>query len=220
MSIFVIKIIACITMFLDHIKYADPIFVNWCTVYMGRIAFPLFAFMITEGYVHTKDLNKYIKRLVNFAIISQIPFMLFRTLTGNWLILNVLFGFVLGIQAIKIFEKINNKIIAIFVDIIIMIFASLIKIEYGWYAVSMILILYVFKKNKVVLSIMYILLVILYYAINGLLSIMYIPYIILTVLPLAFILLYNGEKGRDVKWVFYIFYPLHLSVVYLLSIII
>ena len=117
MNIFMIKIIACVTMFLDHIKYASPEFVNYVTVYMGRIAFPLFAFMITEGYVHTKDLNKYKKRLFIFAIISQIPFMFFRTLTGNWLELNILFGFTLGLIAITIYDKMENKYIQTFYNL-------------------------------------------------------------------------------------------------------
>ena len=59
MSIFVIKIIACVTMVLDHVKYAIPATENFITIYLGRIAFPLFAFLITEGYIHTSNLKKY-----------------------------------------------------------------------------------------------------------------------------------------------------------------
>ena len=49
MSIFIIKIIACLTMVLDHIKYAIPETKGWLTIYLGRIAFPLYAFLATEG---------------------------------------------------------------------------------------------------------------------------------------------------------------------------
>ena len=58
MSSFVLKIIAIITMFIDHVGYA--IFGKFSFFnYIGRIAFPIFAFQISEGYSHTKDLKKY-----------------------------------------------------------------------------------------------------------------------------------------------------------------
>ena len=121
MSIFVLKIIACITMFLDHIKYAIPITNNVLTKYLGRIAFPLFAFLITEGYMHTKNLKKYYIRLFIFALISQIPFMLFRTLVNSSdIILNIMFTLLLGLIAITIFDKTKEKFISIPLCIIIM----------------------------------------------------------------------------------------------------
>ena len=66
MSAFVLKIIACITMFIDHLGYA--VFhgeASWFN-YVGRLAFPIFAFQISEGYIHTKNLKKYFYRLVIF----------------------------------------------------------------------------------------------------------------------------------------------------------
>ena len=54
MSIFFIKIVAYITMFLDHIKYVLPDTNCFITEFLGRISYPLFAFLITEGYIHTK----------------------------------------------------------------------------------------------------------------------------------------------------------------------
>ena len=215
MNIFMIKIIACVTMFLDHIKYASPEFVNYVTVYMGRIAFPLFAFMITEGYVHTKDLNKYKKRLFIFAIISQIPFMFFRTLTGNWLELNILFGLI----AITIYDKMENKYLALLLNVAIILLAEPLCIEYGWYAVAMVVVLYIFKKNKIWISVMYIGIVLLYFFIKGLMNLTGLPFIICTLISLPIILMYNGKKGKEMKWFFYWFYSVHLGIVYLISLI-
>ena len=96
MSSFVIKCIACITMLLDHIKYSGPIFQNFLTEYFGRLSFPLFAFLASEAYYHTSDLKKYYKRLFIFALISQIPFMYFRSLVGEWKMLNIMFTLILG----------------------------------------------------------------------------------------------------------------------------
>lgn len=114
MTIFWLKIIACVTMIIDHIKYAFPSTINEITMYGGRIAFPIFAFCAVEGYVHTSDFSKYLKRLVIFALISQIPFMLFSSLpllNGGGL--NVLFTILLGIMAIKLYESSDKKFIGI-----------------------------------------------------------------------------------------------------------
>ena len=73
MSSFVLKIIAIISMFLDHLSYSIYGHFSWLN-YLGRLAFPIFAFQITEGYSHTKDLKKYFLRLGIFALISQIPY--------------------------------------------------------------------------------------------------------------------------------------------------
>ena len=71
MTSFVLKIIALITMFCDHFGDAFIGHTSALNV-IGRIAFPIFAFQISEGYIHTKNIKKYIARLLIFAIISQI----------------------------------------------------------------------------------------------------------------------------------------------------
>ena len=87
MSIFVLKIIAMLTMVIDHSRYIVPEFDNDITKIIGRISFVLFAFILSEGIWHTKDRKKYLKRLTLFAIVSQIPFMLFRTIVGRFVLL-------------------------------------------------------------------------------------------------------------------------------------
>lgn len=220
MSSFVIKVIACIFMFCDHIKYASPELVNFVTVYLGRIAFPLFAFLITEGYAHTKDVYKYRKRLFVTAIISQVPFILFRTLVGEWNCLNIIFTFVISINAMMIYDKLNNKFLAVLADLFLIILAEFLHIEYGWYAMVVVLIFHIFKNKKVWMSILYILTVIVYYLVNELnifVNVNAMIYAICTILPLIFILMYNGKKGRDDKRLFYYFYPVHLIVIYIFS---
>ena len=84
---------------------------NFITEYLGRISFPLFAFLLVEGYLHTKNLKKYYKRLIIFAIISQIPFMLFRTLVGEWKMLNIMFTLLCGLLCITAYDKIKKEYI-------------------------------------------------------------------------------------------------------------
>jgi len=135
MSAFVLKIIAMVTMTFDHsgyIIFGGSSFFN----YIGRLAFPIFAFQISQGYIHTKDLKKYLGRLTIFAFVSQIPFMLFYYSATNTPIsiaqipstiynsistfdytLNIFFTLLIGLLAILAFDKIKYKSIR----------------DFGWY---------------------------------------------------------------------------------------
>ena len=104
MTSFVLKIIALISMLSDHLGYI--IFGRFSFMNcIGRLAFPIFAFSITEGFNHTKNLKKYLYRLSIFAIVSQIPFMLFMSTFTSRFSLNILFTLLLGLIAISIYDK-------------------------------------------------------------------------------------------------------------------
>lgn len=223
MNIFLIKIIACITMVLDHIKYAIPVTDGFITEYFGRISFPLFAFVATEGYIHTSNLKKYISRLFLFAIISQIPFMFFRTLVGEWKLLNIMFTLLFGIFSILVYDKIKNKYISLPICIFIMLIGNFLNVDYGWFGIASILIMYIFKNRKSTLCFMYILLVLIYYYLTYYSIIKFIDIksiifsIIFTIIPIIFIMFYNGKKGRSMKYFFYAFYPIHMLILYFIS---
>lgn len=221
MTIFVIKIIACITMVFDHIKYAIPITENWITLYLGRVAFPLFAFLITEGYVHTSNLKKYIGRLIIFGLISQIPFMLFRTLVGEWKMLNIMFTLLLGLLAITAYDKISRKYISIPICIVLIILGEVLKVDYGWFGVALVFVIYLCKKQKYVLPFAYTGLLVIFFYYNKMLKFhpIYIKYFIGYLIPLIFIMLYNGKQGKKVKYFFYAFYPVHMIILYLITLI-
>ena len=107
MSAFILKIIALITMTCDHISYV--IFKKFSYLnYIGRIAFPIFAFQISEGYIHTKNLKKYLLRLFVFALISQAPYALYRSAFFASFSLNVFFTLFLGLIGIILFEMFKN----------------------------------------------------------------------------------------------------------------
>lgn len=220
MTIFLLKIIACSTMFIDHIKYAIPVLENDFTNYIGRISFPLFAFFIGEGYLHTKDIKKYYLRLFIFAIISQVPFMLFRTLVGEWKMLNVIFTLLLGLTAILIYDKGKEKLISLIFVGGIAYLGKILKVDYGWYGVLAVFIIYILKNHKVLLPMGYGILLITYYYTRGinLLSLENIMYFISTLISIFLIISYNGKKGKSVKYFFYAFYPLHMLLVYFIGI--
>ena len=80
-----LKWIAVISMLIDHTAevlinhnaaLTDPI---WAQIYVlmrgiGRIAFPIYAFLLVEGFLHTRDVKKYLARMLTFAVVSEIPF--------------------------------------------------------------------------------------------------------------------------------------------------
>ena len=216
MSSFVLKIIAVITMFIDHIGYAilgKFSFFN----YIGRISFPIFAFQISEGYAHTRDLKKYFLRLFVFAIISQVPFMLFHKMLSNDFTLNIFFTLLLGLTCIYIYDKSKYKIIGIIASILIGLLAEFAHCDYGFYGVAIIFLFYVFKNDviksslafMIATSIKYIIPIIKY----GFYDV-YLYLLICTLLPIIFISLYNGKKGKDTKYLLYLFYPIHLLLIY------
>lgn len=219
MSSFVLKIVACFTMFLDHIGYliynGKFSFFN----FIGRFAFPIFAFQITEGYCHTKNLKKYFFRLLIFAIISQYPFYLFHGLISNGIALNVFFTLLLGLICIIIYDKIPYKIISIAISIGIAYIAELLNCDYGFYGVSIILCFFIFKNNKLLMNLSFIICTTAKYAyfIYKYSNVyIYTLLCIFTIFSLFFINLYNKKQGKKIKYFLYIFYPVHLIIIYFL----
>ncbi len=216
MSSFILKIIAVVTMFTDHVGYV--IFGKFSYFnYIGRLAFPIFAFQISEGYLHTKNIKKYYIRLIIFALISQVPYMLFLSYFTSSLTLNVFFTLLFGLTAILIYDKLNNKFLGIILVICLAIVSQVIKCEYGFFGVSIIFLFYIFKNNRIFMNISYILAVFIYYLPRLIKTNFYYPNLILytcTTSAILLINLYNGKKGKDTKYLLYLFYPLHLSILF------
>lgn len=233
MSSFAIKLIAIITMFCDH--FGDAILGRFSILnIIGRIAFPLFCFQIVIGYKHSKNINKYIMRLLLFGIISQIPFSLFTySYVGRFDLLNVYFTLAFGLLAVYLLDILPKKykFIAVVFDIFLMIIAEFLQTDYGWFGVCLIICIYLFyndKKsnisnsetsltffnNNLLFSIVFFALVVIKYSnyfVAGSYT-MAIVQILGTFFPIIFMLLYNGKKGHSMKYFFYIFYPLHLLI--------
>ena len=216
MSSFVLKLIAVITMFIDHIGYA--IFGGFSSFnYIGRIAFPIFAFQISEGYSHTNNLKKYFLRLFIFAIISQIPFMLLGKIISNDFTLNIFFTLLLGLTSIYIYDKSRYKIAGIFLAILIALLGEFTHCDYGFYGIAIIFLFYVFKNDIIKSSIAFMIATTVNYLITMMKYGFYDAYLYLllcTFIPIIFISLYNGKKGKDTKYFLYLFYPIHLLLIY------
>ena len=206
-TLFTLKIIAIITMFLDHYYriIGGP---EWLSI-LGRLAFPIFAFSISEGYSHTKNVNKYLMRLLNFAIIIQLPnFLGFQEYP-----LNIFFTLALGLFCLEILD--NNKINIVVRYIVVLYLCFLAEktgLDYGAYGVILIILFNKLKNNKLYIFIAFLALNLVILKIGNLTEIQI--YSMLSLIP---IFLYNGKKGYGMKYFFYLFYPLHFIFLYFLN---
>ncbi len=234
MTSFVLKVIAMISMLFDH--FGDACFksISWMNL-IGRFAFPIFAFQISEGYIHTKNLKKYFLRLLLFALISQIPFTLFLSTYTQGFAVNIFATLFVGLFAIFTYDKICScklhliknekansyisKIIGFLFVILLGLFAEVCHFDYGFFGIAIIFLFYLFKNNKLAMVISYITLCILKYGIQIIsygFNVWYVFLAIFTILPIIFICLYNGKQGRKIKYLLYFFYPVHLVILYFL----
>ena len=236
MTSFALKIIAIISMFCDHL--GDSLIGHYSFLNLiGRIAFPIFAFQISEGYIHTKNIKKYFLRLGIFALISQIPFSLFvsKYLHASIFSLNVFFTLFLGLLSIYLYDYIINlfkkaniqekkglylgKLFGLVIVILIAFVAKILNTDYGFWGVIVVFAFYFFKKDKLAMIISFITLCILRYGIQIIQGGYNTPTLLLgifTTLSILFISLYNGKQGPKIKYLLYVFYPVHLLILALI----
>ncbi len=204
---------------------------QWLTC-IGRIAFPIFAFMVAQGCYHTKNINKYIKRMVIFGVISEIPFnmLIFSSFIFPFH-QNVMWTFVFALLCIKFTEKAKKKysgalgvLASMALILLFMLAAAITFTDYGAWGVATVLLFYYFRgndlKNRIAQFIG--IFIINFYFVKGLVypvdifGISYnFPQQGFGVLALIPIWLYNGERGfsnKAVQYFNYAFYPLHMLI--------
>lgn len=210
-------------MLIDHIGYVFfPRMMAFRII--GRLAFPIFAYMIAEGYRKTSDITNYMGRLFLFAFISQLPYV--YAFSTRELDLNVFFTLAMGLYALYIYDK-EKKL---YIVVIIAAACQLVNTDYGAFGV---LLVFLFNRyhddfKSMVKSI--IILTAVYQGLEGLMFYFTIPQTELTLyltwalviqpialLSLILIKFYNGEKGLKLKYLFYAFYPVHLGIIALIK---
>ncbi len=146
-----LKILAVIFMVLDHLWATIVSGNDWMT-YLGRLTFPIFAFQIAEGFIHTSNVKKYILRLLVFAVVSEIPFNLFYG--GSWFYpyhQNVIFTLLLGLLGIVLIDKARKDKTAktIIKSVLLLIpvsFAAFIGFpDYGFWGYLTVIMFYLFR---------------------------------------------------------------------------
>ncbi|MCM1157915.1 MAG: conjugal transfer protein TraX [Bacteroidales bacterium] len=204
---FTIKMIAIISMLIDHIGY---IFFPEEQLFraIGRLAFPLFCFLLVEGFHHTRSHIDYLLRLCIFAVLSEIPFDLaFRGALIDWQHQNVFITLALGLISIFCLEEMNNRRVFVLPLILTWAAAYFSHCDYGIGGVLLICMFYVTRETP---GVRFILCACILYLFFNPLEL----YGLLAMLPIS---LYNGKRGFSLKMVFYWFYPLHLLVLFGIS---
>lgn len=222
MNSFHLKIMAVISMLCDHLGYfiysGNFSFFN----YLGRLAFPIFAFQISEGYLHTRNLKKYLFRLAIFAFISQIPFMLFEYSVGFNYTLNIFFTLFFGLLCIIAYDKIDNKFFSLLIIFLLCFIGEYIQVDYGYWGILLILLFFIFKNNKILMILSFLLMSIYKYwsfLITDHFYYVHVLLVIFTFSAILPILFYNGKLGLKTKYLLYVFYPLHLLILFFGSLI-
>lgn len=209
----ILQCIAVVTMLIDHLGY--KIFPEFPVLRMiGRLSFPIFAFMLAEGFIHTKDRKKYILRLAVFAIISELPYQIFSH-GGMGSILpirlweNILFELLLAFGALWCVEKGKFWYLGAAALAVLAVLAELGGFMYGAYGILLAVAFYVFRERRwaAMLSLTVLTLAYCLYFNNWIQV-----YAIAAAVPLW---LYNGQKGQRLPRYFcYAFYPAHLLLIY------
>ena len=209
-----LKLIAMASMVLDHV--GDNFFPGllWMRA-LGRIAMPVFAFCTAEGFIHTRDKGRYLRRLLLFGLVSEVPFDLVTA--GKVLEFthqNIMFTFAWAVLALICFEGLlaRGRTKARAAGAYAVLFAFLISslflgLDYNMLALGMIFLFYLLREKALWVRTaaaagFHVLLrnVGIYWF--GLLG--FVP-----------ICLYNGRRGKGLKWLFYLFYPGHLLLIWL-----
>lgn len=177
---------------------------------VGRIAFPLFCFLLVEGFCHTHDVKKYALRLAAFAFVSEIPFDL--ATSGEVLEFghqNVFFTLLLGLLAIWGIRALGGRlstwpiagrVVVQALPVIAAIAAAIgLRTDYNGFGVAAIVAIYLLRRHRVlaVAVACVILCVLTFTEVTAFFAL----------IPIA---LYNGQRGLKLKYVFYVFYPAHL----------
>ncbi|MCM1135684.1 MAG: conjugal transfer protein TraX [Clostridium sp.] len=178
---------------------------------LGRLAFPIYCFLLVEGFEKTGSRGKYAGRLLAFALISEVPFNLaFRGRLFDTSYQNVFFTLLLGLLMMWLMELIQTRAASLYlacfgclaVFTAAALIAEFIQCDYGAHGTIAIGLLYFFRRDKIKQLIAGC--VAFFWEFTAMFSFIFIGF-------------YRGRRGIKLKYVFYIFYPAHLLILYLIS---
>ena len=220
-----LHIIAMISMLIDHMgavmfPYSDLMRV------LGRLAFPIYCFMLAEGFRHTSNAKKYLARLLIFGLISEIPFDMAFYKVPYWNHQSVYLTLSISLITLMLLDRDKQKSgVGIAMKRFFVIFcgfvaATLLLSDYNGFGVLMVVIFYEYPgRNRweyflQFLGMVFVNVFLIGYGTTRLGSLI-IPFgpQVFALLALPLIWLYNGERGitsKGFKYFCYAFYPLHL----------
>jgi hypothetical protein len=212
-----IKIVALLTMTIDHV--GAILYPNDLTLRMvGRLSFPLFCYLIVLGLESTRSTTRYFARLLLFAFISQVPYYFafgYQPLES----LNIFFTLSLGVLFLKLLFPLRRRSL---LSVFPILLSSVLPFDYGWYGIMLIGCMYLLRTD-VISGVLPLILV-------NTLFLPVAPVQVLSLFSVPIILIHNGGALRIereinekspylplIKSLFYIYYPLHLALLYLIK---
>lgn len=221
-----LKLIACITMLIDHfghaivpylpVPYMEDLYYG-CRI-IGRLAFPIYCFLLTEGMRRTRDPKKYILRLGIGALLAELPFDVLFEGGFSWESQSVMITLTLGAVMIWCMNKTEKKWLTLLTLIPFAFLADLCKCDYGAGGIAMIAVFVLFDRLPVqafaLTLVNWQLLPSAAVMIYGVVVIIQL-FAVFAMVPIA---LYSGKKlthNRVVQWAFYLFYPVHLLILWM-----
>lgn len=211
-----LKVIALISMVIDHV--ALYLMEQGTLLYetmrcVGRIAFPVFALLIAEGFIHTRNRYRYFFTLMGFAVISEIPWYLLNGADGTH---NVMFTLALGVATLMVLENLlqRSMVLGFLFTVSMAGLASWLGVDYEWRGILLIIIYYLyntyahsFQYSRGMQFFCTFVLMIHYWIIGAVMACMVLY-------------LYNGTRGfvqgSIAKYGFYAFYPVHLVAIFII----
>lgn len=216
-----LKIIAVLSMVTDHcayyfIEHGIPLYhVMRC---FGRMAFPIFAFLIAEGFANTRNRTRYLLTILGFAVISEVPWFLLNGADGTH---NVMFTLAFGVVALACFDRLReHRPLCILSVLTVASLAWLSGSDYEWQGILMIFIFYILRRQTIepwqprskfsfqaqaLRQLIFAFPLMATYGIAG------------AILTSAVIFLYDGTRGfirgSIAKYAFYAIYPVHLLMI-------
>ena len=216
-------------MTIDHLGFMIFPDQLWMRI-IGRFAFPIFAFLIAEGFRHSSNKNKYFVRLAVFAIVLELPIWILSAFTNTFddvpnFPMNIFFTLALGLGLlICLNQKKRYYFLLVPVILVIPVFLDL---DFGLYGLLSIVVMYYFKGIKLVIYwtlfnvIFFTLTLVDGYVFDRIQTFSDLAdYQVVATFSIIFILMYNGTRGIKMKYFFYFYYPVHILIIFGISLLI
>ncbi|MBP1041998.1 fimbrial assembly protein fimC [Vagococcus sp. BWB3-3] len=230
---FQLKLIAIIAMLLNHIGSVfqlgeDYPAVYWLTETIGKLTFPIMAYLLVQGFHYTGNRLRYGLRLAVFWLLSIIPFHVafYNNWNFSWLDLfnNILFTLLVGLIMMVLYEKTTNSVLRL----LIVLGSMSMTITSDWSLVGILIIFGYYQitdpKRKIISPPLYVAIPTFLISVGlgnrGLEGVLAASPILGLLLTIPVLFRYNGQRGYSpnwVKWGYYAFYPSHLFLLYLIK---
>lgn len=237
-----LKLIACVTMLLDHIGaivvmacFENAVAANrglLLDLYevlrtVGRLAFPIYCFLLAEGAYYTRNPKQYGLRLLIGAILAEIPFDLAFFDRLSWAHQSVMVTLLLGFTMLEVMKKCPNQVTKLLTVLLIAVAANVLNTDYGANGILTIALFALTRElpNKGVWQFFGLWCI---FSPSHLMAVNWLGGFSVTiqewaVLALVPISMYSGQKhskSKTLQWAFYLFYPVHIALLALLEVLI